>query len=414
MQHAYSSGMPVENSELVSAYAALFNPPALRGHTVTSPLGLWLLLALAGPATTGAARAELETVLGTTIEDAAARAADLLGEPHPAVTALAAVWDRNLGQAFDAWAHTLPDVVARGPIPGQAEADGWARSHSRGLIDEFPLRIDRLTRLLLASALATDIAWRTPLDATEELGGEFGGLVRRGLTVRDGTQLVVDTDAAGRVAVAAPHTRSALEVLSVIAAPGVAPAEVDAAAHQVAALLRGDDRAARRVPDEDLADGHAWTVTEHREQRTGGPAVQTEWRSHLPAWSATSTHDLKEAPGVAPIVSALTGFLAEDDLPATFGAAQTAVASYTMSGFKAAAVTAVGLVAAGLPSFHDVLVKRIEVRFNRPYAVLACAARDDGPRAWRGVPVFSAWVTRPDETATTPVGPPQPVPVRSS
>ena len=117
---------------------------------------------------------------------------------------------------------------------------------------------------------------------------------------------------------------------------------------------------------------------------------------------------------MAPIVSTLTGFLAEGDLPATFGAAQTAVASYTISGFKAAAVTAIGLVAAGMPTSHEVLVKRIEMRFNRPYAVLACAARDEGPPAWRGVPVFSAWVERPEETAATAVGAPRPVPVRTS
>lgn len=403
-----------ETAELVTFYAGPFNAAVLRGHAVTSPLGLWLLLALAGPATSGVVRDEVEAVLGTSVDDAVARAAELLGEPHPAVTALAAVWDRNLGQAFDAWARALPDVVARGPIPSQAEANTWAQTHSRGLIDEFPLRIDRLTRMLLASALATDITWRTPLGTTEGLGGEFGTLISRGLTMRHGTQAVVDTDAAGLVAVAAPHTRSALEVLSVIAAPGVARTDVDAAAHQVAALLRGDDRAARRISDEDLVDGHAWTVTERREPRTGGPSVQTEWRSHLPAWSASSTHDLKDAPGVAPIVSALTGFLAEGDRPATFGAAQTAVASYTMSGFKAAAATAIGLVAAGMPTLHEVLVKRIEVRFNRPYAVLACAAHDEGPPAWRGVPVFSAWVERPDETAATAVGAPRPVPVRTS
>jgi hypothetical protein len=54
-------------------------------------------------------------------------------------------------------------------------------------------------------------------------------------------------------------------------------------------------------------------------------------------------------------------------------------------------------------------VRRIELRFNRPYAVLACAAREEGPPAWRGVPVFSAWVTEPQEIATEKPGPPQPV-----
>ena len=68
------------------------------------------------------------------------------------------------------------------------------------------------------------------------------------------------------------------------------------------------------------------------------------------------------------------------------------MAAYTRTGFKAAAVTAVGMRAAGMAAFHDTLVRRVELRFDRPYAVLACAALHEGPEAWRGVPVFSAWV----------------------
>jgi hypothetical protein len=405
--------MPVvENSEMVSAYAAQFNRSLLDRHGVSSPLGLWLLLALVGPATEGSARRGLEAVLGTTVDDAAARARTLLSEPHPAVSALAAVWDRKLGPAFDQWARTLPDVVERGPMPNQAQANAWARAHTNGLIDEFPLQIDELTRLVLASALATDITWAVPLDTTDDLGGEFGSVISRALAVEAGIQLVAETDAAGLVAVAAPRSSSALDVLSVIAAPDVTPADVDTAAHQVAAMLRGDDRTARRVPVEEMADGHAWTVTDRREYRSGGPSVQAEWRSHLPAWSATSDHDLDNAPGVASVFEALTGFAREEDLPVDFSAKQTAVASYSKTGFKAAAVTAVGMRAAGMPSFQEVLVRRIELRFNRPYAVLACAARDTGPSAWRGVPVFSAWITEPEETAAEATGVPQPVLVR--
>jgi hypothetical protein len=402
----------VEFSDVVSAYAARVNPSLLGQHAVASPLGLWLLLALVGPATTGAARDDLEAVLGTTIDDAALRAQTLLNEPHPAVSALAAVWDRKLGPAFDEWAQTLPDVVERGQVPDQAQADAWAQARSNGLIDEFPLRISELTSLVLASALATDISWRAPLSITEDLGGEFGAAVRHALALQHGIQLVAETDAAGPVAVAAPYSSSALDVLSVIAAPDVPPREVDTAAHQVAAMLRGDERAARRLPAEELADGHAWTVTERTEHRSGSSQVRTEWRSCLPAWSATSNHDLMNAPGVPLVFDALTDFAREEDLPVTFSAKQTAVASYTRTGFKAAAVTAIGMDVAGMPSFHEVLVRRIELRFNRPYAVLACAARDDGPQAWRGVPVFSAWVTEPQEIATEEVGLPQPVVVR--
>lgn len=388
---------PVGTAELVSAYARPFNRAVLSGHAVSSPLGLWLLLALIGPAAEGAARHDLETVLGTTVDDAASRARALLREPHPAVSALAAVWDRKLGPVFDRWAGTLPDVVERGPVPSQAQADAWARTNTHGMIDEFPLQIDDLTRLLLASALATDITWSAPLGTTDDLGGEFGAAISRALTVDNGIQLIADTKAAGPVAVAAPRTASALEVLSVIAAPGVESHDVDAAAHQVAAMLRGDGSAARPVPAEELTDGHAWTVTQRREHRSGGPSLQIEWRSYLPAWSATSDHDLNNAPGVPAVVDALTNFMRSEDLPAQFSAAQAAVASFSRTGFKAAAVTAVGLRAAGMPSFHDVLVRRIELRFSRPYAVLASAARDRGPTAWRGVPVFSAWVSTPED-----------------
>jgi hypothetical protein len=283
------------------------------------------------------------------------------------------------------------------------------------MINEFPLQIERLTRLVLASALAADITWAVPLGTTDDLGGEFGSIIAHALTLRFGTQLVAETDAAGLVAVAAPRASSALDVLSVIAAPNVTPADVDTAAHQVAAMLRGDERAAYRVPVEELTDGHAWTVTDRREQRFGGPSVLAEWHSRLPAWSATSDHDLMTAPGVQPVFDALTGFARPEDLPVDFSAKQTAVASYSKTGFKAAAVTAMAMRAGSVPPMpepHEVLVRRIELRFNRSHAVLACAAQDEGPQAWRGVPVFSAWITEPEESAAEEPGPPRPVPVR--
>lgn len=402
----------LSNPEIVAAYAARFNRSVLAGHTVASPLGLWLLLALVGPATSGPDRRDLEAVLGTTVDDAAARVEDLLSDPHPAVSALAAVWDRTLGPAFDDWARTLPDVVERGPVPDQAQADAWARSQTNGLIDLFPLRLNELTRLVLASALATDISWAEPLHTTTDLRGPFGEHIRTALAFQDGTQLVVETDAAGLVAVAAPPSSSALDVFSVIAAPEVEPHEVDTAAHQVAAMLRGDGRAARRVPIQDLVDGHAWTVTERREHRDDGPGVNAEWCSYLPAWSATGDHDLKNAPGMAPVFAMLAGFVRDEDRPAEFDAKQTAVAAYSRTGFKAAAVTVIDMLAGCMPEFHEVLVRRIEIRFNRPFAVLACADRHAGPQAWRGVPVFSAWVTEPEQTVIDEVGGVRPAAVR--
>ena len=401
-----------DNPDLISSYAARLNPALLHGHATISPLGVWLLLALVGPAATGQSRRDLETVLGTTVADAQSRAQLLLEEPHPAVSAIAAVWDRDLGPAFHRWARTLPGPVERGPVPDQLHANAWAEQRTDGRITEFALDIDDLTRLILASALTTDISWAKPLGTSTELGGEFGAQIGRALVVDDGAQLVADTAAAGLVAVTAPPTSSALDVLSVIAAPDVGAERVDRAAHQVAAMLRGDTTGARVIPADQLTDGHSWIVTERRVRGFGGSPVEIRWRSHLPAWSASSSHDLDGAPGMSSVFSALAGFARPEDQPVELAAKQTAVASYGREGFTAAAVTAIAMVPGSMPTIREVLVRNVDVRFNRPYAVLATAATDQGPPAWRGVPLFSAWITKPDDTVVHAPQHPQPVGVR--
>jgi hypothetical protein len=81
------------------------------------------------------------------------------------------------------------------------------------------------------------------------------------------------------------------------------------------------------------------------------------------------------------------------------------MARYSRTGFEAAAVTAMAArVAARIPARHRVA----ELRFAHPYAVVAIATDPAVPPAdrerygaggspWRGVPVFSAWVSAPDD-----------------
>ncbi|MGB6457296.1 MAG: hypothetical protein WBH47_22735, partial [Streptosporangiaceae bacterium] len=117
----------------------------------------------------------------------------------------------------------------------------------------------------------------------------------------------------------------------------------------------------------------------------------------LPAWSASSQHDLTDpALGFAAAVRGL-GHGAEP-----WDARQAAMARYSRTGFEAAAVTAmVAAVAARIPARHRVAV----LRFGHPYAVVAVAtnpaADRQRPRAgghpWHGLPVFSAWVSKPDD-----------------
>src|SRR5262245_3682050 len=152
---------------LVARYAERFNAAFADGvHAVTSPLGAWLLLALVAPAAEGDAKARLEEVLGTTAEDAFVRASELLTMPHPAIGLASGVWARRelVTTAYDRLAASLPEAVARGGVPMQPELDEWARKHSLGLIEQFPIAITDDTAIVLADALATDVEWDEPFD----------------------------------------------------------------------------------------------------------------------------------------------------------------------------------------------------------------------------------------------------------
>src|SRR5215472_3523922 len=97
-------------------------------HQVASPLGAWLLLALAAPASQGADRDTLTDVLGCDVDVAAAAAADLLAEPHPLVAAAAAVWTTSSfepAETFRHWQDGLPAAVSTGALPGQEGVDAW-------------------------------------------------------------------------------------------------------------------------------------------------------------------------------------------------------------------------------------------------------------------------------------------------
>jgi len=78
-----------------------------------------------------------------------------------------------------------------------------------------------------------------------------------------------------------------------------------------------------------------------------------------------------------------------------FVAKQAAVAKYTRVGFEAAAVTAMMMMAAGVPMLREGRRRTAELRFGHPYAVVATANQPGSP--WHRVPVFSAWITDPDD-----------------
>ncbi|MEU1646910.1 hypothetical protein ABZ422_23535 [Micromonospora zamorensis] len=421
----------------LSAYAARLHATVGDRHHVASPLGAWLLLAVCateqadtepadtepaesnpaaedaageGPSADGPAAEDLAHALGTDLASAAEVARVLLDAPHPLVRSATALW-RRAGRSDGgsaAWRAALPRTTDVGELPDQAGLDAWAREHTDGLIDTFPLKVSPNVVFALASALATRVSWATPFDVADAGALGAGSPWARGLrrALRSPSHghrcAIVSTERLGDVIMHAAPAQTTdgagLVVLSVAADPQVPSSEVLAVAYDlsVGAADGAQPAGARSLFDLPLGDAPLWTVREERVRTRARDGREERHNAVLPCWSARSEHDL-----TAPTL----GFKAASTMLAkalaqpieSFDARQVAMARFGRYGFEAAAVT--GMF--GLTSLPPEGVARTaELRFGHPYAVVAVATdtRADGVTGpWHGVPVFSAWVTEPDE-----------------
>jgi len=291
-----------------------------------------------------------------------------------------------------------------GPMPSQDAADAWARKHTDGLIDAYPVDVTNPALLLtMATALLTRVTWITPFDVVgaAELGpGPFTSQVRRAMRARPGNghRLALSDTEIGVVAVHHAEANG-LHVVSVAADPETAAADVLDTAYRIAGGTPGGPVDLWDLP---LGEGPAWTIAEEQ-ALVHGDRDQVLVDVTVPAWSATSTHELVRLDpglGFSAAGQVLAPLLHLDDFQVE--AVQSAAARYHPEGFEAAAVTAVGMRAgaARLPGQSG--VRRVaRLRFGHPYAVVAVAAPTDwrqaGRTPWDGVPVFSAWVRSPEE-----------------
>jgi len=389
----------------IARYARRLHDVIGDGHHVASPLGAWLLLALACPASTGDDRAMLTEVLGCDADQAARTAADLLTSPHPLVAAAAAVWSES-GMVNAEWLAGLPAAVETGALPDQAGMDRWAREHTFGLIERFPIQADPDIYVILASALATRVSWECPFEVApaSALGPASPWAKRLTRVLRaprhpSHAQFIAATPDAGAVAVHTASARGGLLVATVAAAAQVPAADVLAAAHALAtARATGGQVEQRSLFDLPLGDGPAWSVREETSGRGGGERCTAV----LPAWSADSKHDLSD-PSLG--FGAAARAIARPD---PWEAKQAAMARYGRVGFEAAAVTALA-VALSMRAPSRGRLRIADLRFAHPFAVVAVTVdehhdRPGGVRTgpWHGIPVFSAWVTEPQDAGDGP------------
>jgi hypothetical protein len=386
-------------TELVGAYSRRVYPAVLAQQeedSVSSPLGIWLLLAACLTGAAGAEREDLEGAVGCSPAEAGELLAGFLREPPPALHAAIAVWTAAAQgtDALAAWLKGLPPEVESGEVPTQQQADEWADRHTLGLIKRFPVDL-ALARIVLSSALATRVSWRAPFElvaAGEHLAqsSPWRGRVLRVLwdnSPAGGTGLV-QTSAAGLVAVHQAVAREGITVVSVAAEPGVERAAVLEAAHEVAAGA-ADRCSLFAVP---LGDGHSWTVTEREVPATREcERIEHVAGASLPAWRTEGRLDLERSAAFAarPALETMRKQIGPqpDDLTK---ATQVALASFTRYGFEAAAVTTFAVTRSAMPALTGTAIARTAVlRFDHPYAALAVSDS--------GLPLFAAWIATPAE-----------------
>jgi Serpin (serine protease inhibitor) len=420
---------------LVDTYCRRVTPAVLEQHqnsSVSSPLGIWLLLAACVTAATGSELQELEEVLGCSASEAASLLARFLEAPPPALHTALALWVRSSDRTtrLVEWSAGLPPSVERGPIPGQADADAWAADRTSGLIKRFPLEVTEFTRLILASALASKVTWQQPFEiaaAAEHLrsSSPWSGRVQHVLVDRAPLVplMLAETEAAGVVAVHFAVATEELAVVSVAADPAVERHLVFEAAYEIGRRCRAGALldARRSLFDVPLGPGHSWEIVEDEiASYIAGDHTESIVSANLVDWSVASELDLQRSErfGVAPALGALLRLIGPHPTGDQYDAVQSAVASYTSKGFEAAAITALGVRLAGairMPQEKG-LRRTGRLFFDHPYAAVALTGRPDDFTERRaghtelfgaalhtelfGLPLFSAWVDEPREPET--------------
>ncbi|MFF7606780.1 serpin family protein [Streptomyces parvulus] len=348
------------------------------GGTVFSAPGVWPLLAFLADGAAGAARSELAEALGVPADRAAAAARELLaglGTVRGAEAALG-LWTGRALEPHAEWTAGLP-ADAHGVLTGDAGVDGpaldaWAARRTGGLIERMPVAVTPETELVLASALALRTRWLKPFDETYLApergpwqGRELRGLERRSVLL---DRIAVADTPGGHVTRLTVLGDTAVDVHLLLGEEGMAPGGVLGAGVGILADAR------RVTPGSRLPSGVVGPGLVVGRERTTTPRPPTLDVTTV-AYGVTSDHDLLEHAGMfglaaaaRPVPGHFPGISAYPLRVET--ARQSALARFDARGFEAAAVTAVAMVAAGMPTLRW-LSTTVRALFDRPFGFLA-------------------------------------------
>jgi hypothetical protein len=400
-ERVYSAGVATSDPGVAAANAltARWASTLDAGGTVLSGAGVYVLLALLGPFAAGRARDELLAV-----------AAVPLTLPDSPTTRIATgVWTPAEVPLSEAFTSAVPERL-RGRLTGdpsvdQPALDAWAAEQTYGQINRMPMRLDPATVMVLASALSVRTDWADSFTDGVQVPGHgpwadrgLAGLTRqsRGLM-----PLRVADSAAGPLTLLTVAGRDDVDVVLALGAP-----ERGAAAVLPAAILALDG-ALDGAPERPVEAGPGVQVDEI-EADDDEPVLTV----HTVRFAVAGSHDLlarAEVFGLSAAADPHAGhFPGIGPQPLAVGQArQDAVAEFTATGFRAAAVTAIDMAAISpMPRRHAFRKRIVSVVFDRPFGFVAVHRPT-------GLALVTGWVSDP-QPAPAPVTPKPAVAARAA
>lgn len=379
--------------------------------TVLSGAGVWPLLGLLALGAEGRTRTELAGAYGLepALGGTAAREFVDLFDRAPALRAALGLWYRDDVPMRDSWLRELPPAT-RGRLTDDYAADkehldAWAREHTDGLIEQMPVELTQDTVLVLASAIMVTTTWRQRFTETPHQAGagpwagrRLAALTREiapeSIRVIDGgtfDRTAADAPGAGPVTAVTVEGEDDIDVLLFLGGPDVPAGKVLRAG--ITALTDavggpGDASATGRPANhlgtaatDALSSGDTAPADS---SRAPGVVIRTvdsdspdpEGALTTPRFTIHAQHDLLAEAGLFGLStagdadSASFPGMSSDPLYVS-SARQNAMAEFSATGFKAAAVTAISMARAMSMRRNRFRARRIEVAYDRPFGFAA-------------------------------------------